>query len=327
VQLNIPPRVKGQVHSAVPTATPATIVALSTDDQIKAARCREMALNLARKCRMEKKRPRPGIGSLMLHDLQKFLSDTYDKHGPSMPEGDDAASEHFVVLLHFVARLGDPSALQAAKARWCPWLAEAAFDAMIAKIERKPRRWRADSLAQEIGLNRVTRTRLGITTIGAIDFKKATRTKLRKKLNNADKRARRAAAGAKPHAASAARLKPWITLGISERTWFRRRANGSVGSETGTAAYYDVVTNDCQTTHSGASPEGESAADACAPSPDAGTASTARVDRLAALEIAFTKRDSAFAGRLGLHWIKTGKNPVDHFRLNALTSSIGRAAA
>jgi hypothetical protein len=327
VQIHSPRFVKAQTPIAPLASNSPAIIAFPSDEQRKAAKRREMALSLARKRRMEKKRPRPRIGSLMQGDLETFLSDTYDRHGPSMPEGDDAASEHFVVLLHFVVRLGDPSATRAAKVRWCPWLAEATFDAIVAKIERKPRRWRADSLAQEIGLNRATRTRLGITTIGAIDFKKGQRTKLRNKLSKADKRERRAAAGAKPHATSAARLKPWLDLGISERTWFRRRANGSVGSETATAAYYDVLTNDCHTPQIGASPEGESAA-AGAPCPVAGTDQTVVADRVdPVFEIANTKRDSTDVGRWHLHVLKTGKNPADHFRLNALTSSIGRAAA
>lgn len=305
MQLHISPRVKAQVPSV-----------LSTDDKIKAAKHSEIARRYARPRR---KGSRPGIVSLILGDLQKFYG---DKYGAAFPD-DDAGRDDLIVLLHYVMQLGDQRALRARAARWCPWLSGQEYAAMIAGIERKPLRWRADGLAREIGLDRATRTRLGITTIGATDFCKAKRTKLRTKRNTAGKRASRAAAGAAPHAESAEQKAPWLALGISRRTYYRRQANGTVGTDSGTAArIYLGTPKQCHTTQTGASPEGESAARACAPCPDAGTASTVYVDR-----VSKTKRDTADADRLGLHVLKTGKIPVDRFHLKALTTDMGRAAA
>ena len=317
MQINIEPRTKAQVPPALLAVTPAAIVGLSTDDMRKAAQHREIARRYARPRR---KGSRPSIVSLIIGDLEKFFA---DKYGAAFPD-DDAGRDDLIVLLHYVMQLGDQRALRARAARWCPWLSGQEYAAMIAGIERKPLRWRADSLAREIGLNRATRTRLGVTTIGATDFGKAKRTKRRTKLNNADKLARRAAAGAKPHAESAEQKAPWLALGISRRTYYRRQANGTVGTDSGTAArIYMGAPKQCHTTQTGASPEGESAAQACAPVPDAGTASTVYVDR-----VSQTKRDTAVADRLGLHWIRTGKNPFEYLPSEALESTdTGRAAA
>jgi hypothetical protein len=311
---------KAQTEIAPLAPIPPAIIAFPTDEQRKAAKQREMALSLARKRRMEKKRPatRPNIGLLMLCDLENFLSDTYDRHGPSMPEGDDAASEHFVVLLHYVAQLGDPSAMRAAKARWCPWLTEAEYIATIAAVERKPLRWNADGLAAEIGLNYATRTRLGITAIGATDFCKGKRTKRRNKRSNAAKLARRAAAGAKPHAMSAERLKPWLDLGISRATYNRRRklAREPREPDSATAAFYFHEDESGSQADQGASAQADLARSAAVES------------QSVAFETVQTKRDSAYAGRLCLHWRKGSKNPSESLPLVALESiNMRRAAA
>ena len=93
------------------------------------------------------------------------------------------------------------------------------------------RRWKADALARELGLDDATRTRLKIKTIGAVDCGKSKRMNRRRRKRIAADRARRAKAGARPHAQSAAATQPWLDEGISRRTWYRRRANGTVGTD------------------------------------------------------------------------------------------------
>ena len=78
------------------------------------------------------------------------------------------------------------------------------------------------------------RTLLKIKTIGANDITKAQRIKRRRKQNNAAKRLSRAKAGANSQATSAEQLKPWLALGVSRRTFYRQRANGTVGTVSGT---------------------------------------------------------------------------------------------
>src|SRR6266567_1977573 len=134
------------------------------------AQHREIAQRYARK--PKRGRRRQNIAPLRIRDLQKLFAERY---GTAMPD-DDSARDDLTVLLHHVAQLGDPHALRACAARWCPWLCHGEFAAMIAEIECRPLRWRADSLAKRIGLNDATRTRLAITTIGSVDCGKAART-------------------------------------------------------------------------------------------------------------------------------------------------------
>jgi hypothetical protein len=156
VQIHSPRFVKAQTPIAPLASNSPAIIAFPSDEQRKAAKRREMALSLARKRRMEKKRPRPrpNIVVLTIIDLETFFGDRY---GHTFPD-DDAGREDLIVLLKFMAQLGDPFAMSACAARWCPWLSEAEYAAMLAGIEPKRLRWNADGLAAEIGLNRATRS-------------------------------------------------------------------------------------------------------------------------------------------------------------------------
>jgi hypothetical protein len=310
------PRAFAQANSTLLLSNLPANIELSIDDRRKAAKLREIARHYARPRR---KRSRPGIAALTIGDLEIFFGDKYRDTFPD----DDAGRDDLIVLLQYMAQLGDPHAMSACAARWCPWLSEAEYTAMLAGIERAPMRWRADGLAAEIGLNRATRTRLGITTIGAIDFGKAKRTKLRKKLNNADKRKRRAAAGATDHAASAERTAPWIALGISRRTYYRKQANGTFGTDSGTAArIYMGVPNQCHAMPTGASAQADLTRS------DLGVQAAAALSQSVVFDTIQTKRDSADAGRLCFRWRKKGKNPFESLPLATPESTeMDRAAA
>jgi hypothetical protein len=56
-----------------------------------------------------------------------------------------------------------------------------------------------------------------------VDSSSTERAARRKQRNAAAMRAHRAALGAAPHASSAARTKPWAVIGISKRTWYRKK--------------------------------------------------------------------------------------------------------
>jgi hypothetical protein len=103
-----------------------------------------------------------------------------------------------------------------------PTLTPAELDALVEQVGIG-KRWKADALAREIGLDDATRARLNIKTIGAIDCTKAKRKTRRRRKRIAADRARRAKAGARPHAQSAENLMPWIDAGISRATYYRRR--------------------------------------------------------------------------------------------------------
>lgn len=121
------------------------------------------------------------------------------------------------------------------RARFTPMVEVGTATELAERIIADPRMPKADELAHRLGLTMARRTELGITTIGAIDCGKAKRAALRRKRNNAAKRARRAKAGAAPHAMSVAKLKPWMALGISRATYYRHRQNETDETNSGTA--------------------------------------------------------------------------------------------
>jgi hypothetical protein len=110
-------------------------------------------------------------------------------------------------------------------------IAAAAYEA----CKDMPKLDRADTLARLIGLEYADRQRLRIFTIGAIDKTKRQRAALKKARHRAAARTRaarkRAERGAIPRtqylAQSLTRTRPWLTEGISRRTWERRRKNAA----------------------------------------------------------------------------------------------------
>ena len=93
------------------------------------------------------------------------------------------------------------------------------------------RRWTADELAEALGLTYRHRTAMGITTIGAIDMNKAQREELRavnsRKRSEAWRRGQGAKSRAEYEARSETRTEPWKELGMSKRTYQRRKQVGT----------------------------------------------------------------------------------------------------
>jgi hypothetical protein len=106
-------------------------------------------------------------------------------------------------------------------------LPDAEVAATVADVNRKPRRFLADSLGKQLMLTEDERTILEITTIGSHNVPRAERKLIRKALDAERKRKRRRAKGMKPRAVyledSLSRTKPWEAEGICRRTWERRQ--------------------------------------------------------------------------------------------------------
>jgi len=164
---------------------------------------------------------------LRIAELQRiFVMHYREKRLPD----DDAGHADLRLMADHLAQI-DPRLIRPWVATWMPTLPAAELDTLIADVGTG-RRWKADALARELGLDDATRTRLKIKTIGAVDCGKSKRMNRRRRRRIAADRARRARAGAHSHAQSAAATQPWIDEGISRRTWYRRRAQvGTVGTE------------------------------------------------------------------------------------------------
>ena len=303
--------VKDQTQSALIVSKSPEVIA--ADEQRKIAKHHEIARRYAWDDRQRRERGRyPRIVNFRLRDLENLFAHRY---GPTLPDDDAGRGDLYVVACH-IFHIGSPEVHIPAWARlWCPWLGEHECDTLIADVTRTRQRWGAEALAKLMRLDDATRTLLGISTIGAIDVSKAKRAKRAKRRDAAYQKARRVKAGAKPHAASAERTKPWEALGISRRAYYRNRANGTLGTNSSAPdRVYVGTTNPCHT--AGAWPSGQSAASGLAPCPAFNTDIAAASNNVLQL----FKRDSAFAGRLRLHWITKGTNPADTLPLAALES-------
>lgn len=165
--------------------------------------------------------------NLRVKELQRIYA---DKYGAGCLPDDDAGHADLRLMADHLAQI-DSSRIRLWAATWMPTLTTADLEAIITEVGTG-RRWKADALALELGLDDATRTRLKIKTIGAIDCRKAQRTKRRRAKRVTAARARRAKAGAKPREQSAAATKPWLKEGISKSTYYRRRATQKLGLET-----------------------------------------------------------------------------------------------
>jgi len=199
-----------------------------TDPATKAALHREVAIRYAwasRRCRGFVPRAILII-MVRLRELERLFASRY---GATLPD-DDAGSDDLLVAAHTIAGAYQDENVAGrivAWARmWAPWLPAAEAEALAALVAANPHCWTADTLAWRLRLTTVERDALGITTIGAFDMSKAECLARRKERRRVAEVGRRKAKGAVSRAAyeaaSASRIKPWATLGMSRRTWYRR---------------------------------------------------------------------------------------------------------
>ena len=179
---------------------------------------------------------------LRIKELLRIFADRY--RSDRLPD-DDAGREDLRLLLDHAAQVSPELARKWAM-RLIPELDDDdSLDELLKRVGAG-RRWAADDLARAVGLDDARRTRLEIRTIGAVDYNKTKRKARRRRKRIAADRARRAKAGAAPRTQSAERTRPWEAEGISRRTWYRRRQNGTVGTDTrpqGRRPTVDATTN------------------------------------------------------------------------------------
>lgn len=164
------------------------------------------------------------IVGLRLHELARLLASRYGR--PQLPD-DDSGRDDIEPVIHHMAALTQPARRCALWLDlWAPWMDRAESKRVIAGGIATARAWKADQLAWRYRVTKQERDMLGLTTIGAIDYGKAARTKRRKERDRDRKATARRAAGAKPRteyeAASLSRAKPWTAEGISRASWYRK---------------------------------------------------------------------------------------------------------
>jgi hypothetical protein len=156
-----------------------------------------------------------GMAAIRLAELSRWLDDRFGR-GVEL-EPDNQGEMIARIFAHHLAALPDAGRRTAAwMLIYTPWLSVRSRERLIGEARHRPLKYTADKLAWKIRLDDATRTRLNIRTIGAYDFTKDQR-QARAKAKRAERDAVRRPRN-KP-----AISEPWVALGISRRTWYRRQ--------------------------------------------------------------------------------------------------------
>jgi hypothetical protein len=162
---------------------------------------------------------------LRLGDIRKLL---HYRYGPTLPD-DDAGREDLIELLKPVS-LG----IEADKRMrnqidlWAPWATDA--EAIIDHVARLPiwyRKSKAEAIGQRFRLTNAERERYRLWTMAPVDMTAEDLAEQRKAKHRA--RQKRYRTGKRKQtrpnylAKSLTKNQPWLALGISRRTWYRRR--------------------------------------------------------------------------------------------------------
>jgi hypothetical protein len=160
------------------------------------------------------------------------------RYGSELPD-DDAGAEDLRVLLHVKAQCYAPQrreqALRHEIELRAPWMVKDKAAHMAAEIAAKPIRLKADTLGRMLNLDWMTRDRLRLWQIGAVDAP-ADYLKQRRRQRDAERKWRKRRAEGRldrehylaTHSHSERRTKPWQKMGISRRSYYYHKAKGTL---------------------------------------------------------------------------------------------------
>ena len=184
---------------------------------------------------MNERRPTDwgAVHRVRLGHVRKVL---HDRYGFELPN-DDAGGEDLRVLLHVKAQCYAPERREKALLNeiglLAPWLTNDNANRLATEIATKPLKLTADGLGQMLNLDWMTRERLRVWQIGAVDWSAAHRRDRRRQRHREGMWRKRRAEGRVDREEyltthNTNRTKPWLTLGISRGTYYRRKAKGSL---------------------------------------------------------------------------------------------------
>ncbi len=148
---------------------------------------------------------------LRCKDLNKLFQYRY---GITLPDDDAGRDEAEVMLAHLAALTNAEDRMDHFLDLRCPWMPGSERATIKALAEHSRSWWTADQLAARLNLNMEVRTKLGITTIGAVDFDRDARKALRLEKQRIRQRKNR----------SRTRKQSKSSAGISERSLVIQRA-------------------------------------------------------------------------------------------------------
>jgi hypothetical protein len=174
--------------------------------------------------RVDKKHKGPPP-SLRIAHIRKWLQVRYGHVLPNNDAGRDAA---FVMCCHLANGADAPKRIRNWLSLATPWMMLPEREKLLANAVVHPYRWSADKIAHKLGgVTDADRHRYGLWTLGAVDVSKEERETQRRERDRLRKMTRRRKDGATPRAEyeanSLSKTKPWIALGMSRATYYRRR--------------------------------------------------------------------------------------------------------
>lgn len=119
------------------------------------------------------------MAAIRLAELQRWLSDIIGE-GVELEPSKWAEDTARIFVHHFIVIADGNRRAAAWLATYSPWISTRDREYMITEANHCPIKWSADKLAWKIRLTMEQRTRLKITTIGAIDCSKDQRAQRRK---------------------------------------------------------------------------------------------------------------------------------------------------
>lgn len=195
----------------------------------KSLKHQEIELFYRIKALMRKEREPLRLPSLRCLDIEAIFSDRYGRVLPN----DDAGWDDARIMTHHIAGcvVRDGRSAEYRITNWlrlrCPWMAAEDIAHLVMETQRWPCRWSAAKLGEVMNLTYADRMRLRITTIRAVDCSGPEQERRRQERRTAMRRAKRRSEGVRNREQyegwSLSRTKPWEKLGISRRTWERRR--------------------------------------------------------------------------------------------------------
>lgn len=120
-----------------------------------------------------------GMAAIRVSELMRWLDDSYGA-GVELDPCDRSEMVIRIFVHHFMCLPDGARRISAWYERYCPWLALRDREYFISEATYSPIKWSADKLAWKLRLNDETRSRLKITTIGAIDCNRGQRLARRK---------------------------------------------------------------------------------------------------------------------------------------------------
>jgi hypothetical protein len=156
-----------------------------------------------------------------------------DRYGPELPD-DDAGDDDLFILLNIKAMACKPERREKALLNEiglrAPWLPADKAQKLATRISDKPLKFTSETLGQRLNLDNATRERLRIWQIRPVDLDDEglkQRRRQRRQQQDRERKLRKRQLQNRTEwlkANSKQRTKPWLEMGISRASYYRRQA-------------------------------------------------------------------------------------------------------